>query len=184
MPIHVQDVVAAAADLLAREDLAAKARRGEAGGEVDLLIACCHYVESELAAGPFPLRTKESAAPLGKKIPFSSLQRPPVNILSVCSPSGMGIPFELYPDHIEIDWEGGEVEVKYTFSPKEKSLSDELECGIGCTLQMFALGTSSRYLLSHGQYAEAELFEERYKSAVGIFRGSDAKLSLRARRWA
>lgn len=184
MPVNVSEVISAAAQLVGREDLASAIRGTQANDEIDLLVKCFNLVESDIALCCLPLKLRESFSPAEGKVAFSAFAKPPIDILSVTLPSGMGIPFELFPDEIQVSEDARSILVTYAYAPFEKEKNGECELPERFTLHTLALGVAAEFLLAHGLYAEAERFEERYREALPPAKEQRGKkLCLRARRW-
>lgn len=183
MPIQVKEVIMNAARLVGRDDLATKADLAETGGEVALLLKCFASVESEIALVGFPLSASQRLVPQGNSIALSAFSKPPLEVLSVTSTSGMGIPFTLLQNKIELERADGAVNVTYTFAPAEKGLEDVSELPDKVTARTLALGVASEFMLAHGLYAEAERFDVRFREALRRAKRTLRKLSVPARRW-
>lgn len=184
MPIQVSEVLAAAAQLVGRDDLLNKIAGAQEDSEVTLLLKCYNLIENELALDDFPLKARESLSPAKGELAFSAFRKAPTEIFSVALPSGMGIPFKLFADKIEVAENVKEVVVTYAYPPAEKAKGDVCECTGKISLRLLALGVAAEYLLAHGLYAEASAFEERYREALrSAVRTTERKRRIRARRW-
>lgn len=184
MPIQVKEVVSAAAQLVGRDDLYKKAQEGGEDEELSLLFDCFSRVENEVALDYFPLKAVKSVFPDGGKIAFSSFEKYPVDILSVVSPSGMDIPFEVYSDHIEVAKNTPSAVVSYTYAPTKKGAEESSELPEKISLVALSSGVAAEFLLAHGLYAEAAAFETRYHEALlGVEKHAGKKYRMSARRW-
>lgn len=184
MPIQVSEVLSAAVQLVGRDDLSSKIAGSAEDSEVKLLVKCFNLVENEVALDYFPLKAQESLSPDGGKLAFSSFGKAPADILSVALPSGMGIPFTLFPDRIEVAKDVKEAIVTYAYSPAEKTKDGVSDFSDKISSRLLALGVASEFLLAHGLYAEASSFEKRFREAIrAAVRTTERRRSIRARRW-
>ncbi len=184
MPIRVSEVLAAAAQLVGRDDLANGVGAAKEDAEITLLCECFHFIESEIALEYFPLKKTERVKVTEGKVEFSAFSKVPLEVLSVRSPSGMGIPFSVYEDHIAVGTKEGEADISYAYAPSRKGKEDASELPERATLSLLSHGVAAEFLLAHGSFAEAAVFETKYREALAsAFRTRRAKLSVPARRW-
>lgn len=184
MAISVNEVIATAAELVSRADVAAKVQENaESDQEVALLVRCFNLVESEIALDYFPLTASEEVVPTGTTVEFAALKNEPVQIVSVKDPSDMGMPFSVTGQSIVLKRSAPRVTVKYMYAPSQKGLGEESELGT-VSARLMALGVASEYLLACGRYEEAAAFEARYHDAVRAANIVRRKLTIPARRWA
>lgn len=184
MPIQVKDVIATAAGLAGREDLAQAAAEARESEEIDVLVRCFNLVENEVALDHIPLKKRETVSAEDGKIAYAKLSEAPIDILSVRSTSGMDIPFELLPDAIGIGGGAKEAEIVYAFAPRKKELGGTSDYSGKVSERLLAMGAAAEFLLAQGRYEEAAAFEKRFRDAVRAANIVRHKLAVRARRWA
>ena len=183
MPIKVSEVISAAAQLVGRDDLSFKAQKGTDDREIDLLLECFHFIESEIALEYLPLRCSERLSAADGKVDLSAFSKAPLEVLSVRSLSGMGIPFSLFADHLEVEGKAEEVEVFYAYAPAKKAIGDDCELPEKMTVRLLSLGVAAEFLIAHGLYTEGASFSGRYREALAAAVRVRRKLVLPPRRW-
>lgn len=184
--MKVKDVIALAAQDLGREDLAAAAYdcAGQPSGELCSLLRCYNLVENEIALDYFPLCFSEELAVSEEGIPYANFSFAPVEILSVTK-GGEPISFERYPERMRPKVRAGErVTVSYRYSPKEKCILSDCEVEAKISARLLSFGIACEFCLSNGQFAEAAMWERKYREALRAADVPHRRLSVRARRWA
>lgn len=181
--MKVKEILALAAVLLGRSDLAETVASSQKTEETDALLTCYNVVESEVALDYFPLkRTETFPAPEGE-LRYTQFSHLPVNICSVGDGTRRGVRFTAYPDYLALEGARDRVEVTYMYAPSKKESDDECEFGDRLPSRLFALGVASEFCLMTKAYPEGKAFALRYRDALqhaGILRRS---LSVRSRRW-
>ena len=80
--------------------------------------------------------------------------------------------------------DSGSVTVKYAYMPAIKTVEDELDIGLGVTMQALAFGAAAEYCFMNGLYGEAEGWNKKYRAEIATsYRARPAK-SIKERRWA
>lgn len=186
--MEVKCVLSLAAANLGREDLVAAVNdcAGEPFGEVASLLRCYNLVENEVALDYFPLKREERVCVRGGVVPFSRLSLSPVQIISVKDELNTPLSFELRPARILIpDAPGGEkrVNVLYTYSPKAKRFRERSEFGGKISARLLSYGVACEFCLTNGQFAEAAVWEKRFRDALRAANVLRRPLSVRSRRW-
>ncbi len=187
--MKVRNVISLAAANLGREDLVASVEdcAAEPFGELASLLRCYNLVENEVALDYFPLETEETfaAADLQEGVlPFTAFSYAPVEILSVKGESGFPLSHKSRPDGLLVPQNTNGVRVSYTYSPKEKEWGDNAEVAPQVSERLLSFGVCCEYCLTNGQYAEAAMWEKKYREALRAANIGHKKLTVRSRRWA
>ena len=96
--MKVKEVLAAAAELCGRKDLAdhlagkSGERAAEAERECETLLLCYNMTENEIALDYLPLKREESFES-GGEIPYAAFSEPPLEILAVYGEAGQRLRF-------------------------------------------------------------------------------------------
>ena len=77
----------------------------------------------------------------------------------------------------------GSVTIDYTYVPEQPKISDETAFSDKVSARLLAFGVANEYLLTAGRYAEAAVWEKKYRDALSAAGLSRRKLCVRARRW-
>ena len=180
----VKEVVVFAADLLGIGDgVRSSINDGavESEDDVTMLTRAVNLVENELAIEYFPLYCEETMEVELNRLYYRDLSRSAVRILSVRSGSGDKIPYKIFSDYMSVD--SGSVTVKYAYMPAIKTVEDELDIGLGVTMQALAFGAAAEYCFMNGLYGEAEGWNKKYRAEItASYRARPAK-SIKERRW-
>ncbi|MBQ8309068.1 MAG: hypothetical protein IJX96_04465 [Clostridia bacterium] len=146
------------------------------------LLRCFNLVENELAIDYLPLYAEEEVESDTGAIYFSSLSRSVVRILRVCDEWGNDAAFKLFPDYLKT--QGGKVAIRYTYTPKEKTVDGVSDFASNVSLRLFAYGIAAEYSLASGLFEDAALWDKKYKDAITAAYRSNPCRRLRSRRWA
>lgn len=188
----VRDVLMLSAENIAREDLAAELAALAADGEeavspsdgVLSLLRCYRLVESEVALDYCPLEKTDRVFPLAGRIQYTTLTETPVNILDVADEGGRRLNFTVYASYLSVPDVDGAVNVTYSYAPPQAELTDDVAFPARISARLLSMGVCAEFLLTCGRYAEAEVWEGKFREglrAAGVFR---RKLcAIRSRRW-
>ena len=182
--MKVKEVLALAAANLGRDDLVAAIEQmeGDPSLEVQSLLRCYNLAENELALDYLPLTWEEEMELVEGEVPFSALSFAPVSVLSV-SYSGSPIAFVVRPDAIVPQQSKGTVQIRYTYSPSEKTIEDDGSFSGRVSARLLSYGVACEYCLSHAMYEEAKLWESRFQEAIRAANIVRRKLKMRPRSW-
>ena len=197
--MFVREVLALAAENIARDDLSAEIAALAAGGAADgqsaaqsapsegvlSLLRCYRIIENEVALDYCPLRAVQSAVALQGRVQYTAFSHTPVNILDVKDSGGERLRFTVYASYLEVPDASGMLTVEYSYAPPAAELDDSVAFPARISARLLAAGVCAEFLLTAGRYAEAEVWEGKFRDALraaGVFR---KKLCApRARRWA
>lgn len=186
--MKVKRVLSLAAANLGREDLVAAINVccGEPAGEIAALLRCYNLIENEVALDYFPLRREETVPVRGGAVLYSKLCYAPVTVYSVKDLLGRTLKFEIRPARILVpaQREGEQVLVSYSYSPREKEFDSCAELGGKISARLLSFGVCCEFCLSNGQFAEAAVWEKKFREALRAADMTRRPLSIRARRWA
>ena len=77
----------------------------------------------------------------------------------------------------------GTYTVVYTYAPAAPQIGGETAFSDKVSARLLAFGVAKEYLLSAGRYAEATVWESKFREALQKAGLSRRKLCVRARRW-
>lgn len=183
--MKVKDIVIKAAALLGGADevktyLAGSSTNGRAKAE--LLLSCFNIVENELALDYIPLIKEESFTTADGEIDYASFSEDVVRILEVRNTRGAKIPFRLFASYMETDPDT--VTVRYAYTPKEKTATDESDFRAEISERVMAFGTAAEYCTAIGVYEDARVWDKKYKEGIEAARSIGVKKKMPSRRWA
>ena len=188
----IRDVLILAAESLGRTDLASAVNTAysaavSAGtaptGEAAVLLRCYRLVENEVALDHLPLRAEETLTPEDGSLEFSAFSRSPVDVTEVRDARGCKVAYELFPARLKLERHAGAVTVRYSYSPEEPTIDGDTAFSDKVSARLLAFGVAKEYLLSAGRYAEATVWESKFREALQMAGLSRRKLCVRARRW-
>ena len=185
----VKEVLSYAAGNIGRGDLVqqlAVITSSEVPSEgIGSLLRSYHLVESEVALDYFPLTKTERAVCTYGRVNYTALSSPPVNVIEVTDENGRRLSFTAHAAYLAVPDAVGAVNVCYAYAPGRSNLFAELPFPARISGELLSLGVSSEFLLACGRYAEAAVWEGKFREglrAAGVVR---RKLcAIRARRWA
>lgn len=167
--MKVKNVVAGAARLILRGELADKIENGttlttEEQNEVNQLIRAYNLTLNEVATEYLSLTAEEML--LGKEILFSSLNHPPLKIVSVTDARGEKVAFTVLADRIKL-YKFGKYTVRYDYIPQNKVLTDDFDyekSKVG--ERAFIYGVASEFCIMAGRYEEAANYRSKFEKAA------------------
>ncbi len=185
--MKVKQVVRLSAETLGREDLVAAIDdlEGEPEGELASLLRCYNLIENEIALDYFPLRCRETLPSSAGKIAFSAFSYAPVSVASAQA-EGRELQFGCTQQALCLFSpveEGQNVTVEYCYSPAEKEWEDDTAFSERISARLMAFGIACEYCLSRGKFAEAAMWESKYRDALKAANAVRKKLAMRSRRW-
>ncbi len=182
--MKVKEVVMLAAYNLGREDLAREASIvTHPTGELQSLLRCYNLVENEIALDYLPLKREDKVQISEGKGYYTALSCPPVELLSVKTAGGEKVNFTVYSAYFTVDRDEGELTVEYCYTPAEKGWQEESALGGKISARLLALGVTSEFCLSRGQFSEAAIWQKRYQEALRAASFRRARRRMRSRRW-
>ena len=182
--MKVLDIIVAAATELGIADEVNEYLSGgaeNAKADTENLLRCFQLVENELALEYLPLHAEEEVVSTTGAIGFEVFSRPLVRVLKVTDTQGRAVDFKLFPNYLKT--QSGTVRVTYTYTPNEKSYTDESDFKALVSIRLFAYGIAQEFCLSSGRFEEAKIWGDKYKQAIlAVYRANPAK-KIRSRRW-
>lgn len=190
----VKDVAAQAAFLLGKDELSRyikgrlkeddsldETTKKEFDKEAETLLRCYNVVENEIALDYLPLTAEETVVCDSGELPYTSFLRAPVAVLSVTDEYGNKRPFTIFPEYVKTC--AGTAVVTYAYAPETKRLDDVGEYGARASERMMAYGVACEYCLVSGLYAEAVVWDKKYKDALFCAQSASRPHVIRSRRW-
>ena len=188
----IKDVLITAAESIGRTDLtsaiesaysAAVSSGTSPSGEAAALLRCYRLVENEVALDHLPLRAQDTLLPVDGYVQFSDFSHSPVDVIEVRDAQGSKTEFEVLASRLYVGTGSGSVTIEYTYVPEQPKISDETAFSDKVSARLLAFGVANEYLLTAGRYAEAAVWEKKYRDALAAAGLSRRKLCVRARRW-
>ena len=185
-----RDCIAAAAEFLRLDDVAAAVKSGKEdeliGGDKDelkLLISCAGFVANEVAAQYVPLYATETVYIKNGKIPFSALSRRCTEIVCV-SVGGVKKRFKQTYDGVSLTENySGKAEAEYNFVPAAPEIDGVLEWeSEKLSPRVFGYGIACEYCIINGM-SEAVMWDKRYKDALSSAVRQKREMRVKKRRW-
>jgi len=141
---------------------------GDAPKDLTLLIRLANLTLKTITADYMPLYTEEQVYSDGDcQINYSGFSKTPIKIKSVSYLDGISATFRCFPSYVKVGYPNKKYLVKYAYAPEELTdLDDELEKPFGLSAQTIAFGICFEYYIANELYAEADMFEERFKQAI------------------
>lgn len=149
--------------------------------QAELLLQCFNLVENELALDYIPLVKEEKFTLENGKLPYSAFSSSVVRILRVEDENGENVPFRLFAAYMEADKKT--VIVRYAYTPEEKTIDGESAYLAGVSERLIAFGMAAEYCTALGMYAEAAIWDKKYKEGIEAARTVGTKQKLPSRRW-
>lgn len=128
-----------------------------------LLLKCFNTVENEIAVDYIPL-IKEQTFEVVDGINYNDFESTPSKILSVKNEGGRRVPYGIFANKIKT--KKGKVIVKYNYIPKEKNIDGISDFASVISERIMAYGVMAEYLTAKGEYAEASVWEKKYRDAL------------------
>lgn len=182
----VKDIIKIVCEFVGENEIRAKLEADTTLSEreqekVDCMVRCFNLVNQEIASDYLPFLTEESVDVSNSIINFSTLSKSVVNIYQVKNGFGMPIRFKNYPNYIEVC--GNAKKVIYSYLPDELKLGDNIARLNGLTERIYAYGVASEFLLIDGLGADAEIWEERFKTSLFVLSRRKGEHRLPRRSW-
>lgn len=179
--MKVNEVVSLAAELVGVGDVLELAGSEEGKKMQEKLMNCFHIVENEVAMDFLPLVAEDEVESSTGVISFSALTKKAVRVLKVLDESGEAVRFEIFPQYVKTM--PGKLTVRYAYAPEKKTFTSDAEVHGSASVRLLAYGVAAAYCLQEGLYAEAAVWEKKYKCAViAAYKATPAKV-MRSRRW-
>lgn len=185
----VRDVLRLAAEnitltQLAQEFASAADDSAPLSDDARSLLRCYRLVENEVALDYCPLEKSETVYPLAEKVQYASFTSAPVNILDVTDAQGNRLSYTLYAAYLVIPDADGAVNIRYSYAPPLAEPSDEVAFPARISARLLAAGVCAEYLLTCGRYAEAAVWEGKFRDGLRAAEVFRKKLcAIRSRRW-
>lgn len=182
--MKVKDCVLLAAKHIGKfEAVEAYVKENDDNGKQDgeLLLDCFNTVENELALDYLPLYKEDELYSDVGQISFSNFSESAVRILGVWDQWGNSLPYRLFPAYIKT--QAGKVRVRFTYTPKTKTMDDDSDFMLHASERMIAYGMAAEYCIEKGLFEEAAVWDEKYKDAIKAACCGQRGKRLRSRRW-
>lgn len=180
--LTVREILLSAAEALHLDDaIAYLSGKSTKLGETNDLLRCYNLVENELALDYLPLQAEETFESTTGVLYYSTFDNAIVRVLHVSDESGNPTDFKLFPDYFKT--QPGVVCIRYTYSPKAKTVDQVCEYTMQASARLFTYGIAAEYTLALGMFEESAAWDKKYKDAItAVYRARPCKM-LRSRRW-
>ncbi|MBO5310318.1 MAG: hypothetical protein J6A98_03885 [Clostridia bacterium] len=134
--------------------------------DIDLYLKCFNFVYKEIASAYFPLLEKEEIKFEDNKFYIEELNKKLLNIKKIFV-GRKKLKFFMFPDHIFC--EADAASIVYSYLPNDFALDDEVNLFGGRVLaQVMAYGVAREYSFIVGNFADADVWECRFKQALEV----------------
>lgn len=189
MSIKVSDVMLVCAKLLKNNALAELIEGGENADSSEKLaeeradmLRVYNMITEELSCEYFPLYHEQTLTAQNGKIKLSSLKYPPLKIVSVRDESGRPINYGFSGGAITVECKNGAV-IKYAYCAQEAGETDDFIFTPKPGKFVVAYGMAAQLCLENGLTGEAELWQNKYDSAIRGRAAERRTLKIKPRRW-
>ena len=149
--------------------------------EAEMLLQCFNIVQQDLALDYFPLTAEDTLFSFSGRLEFSNMTHSPVRILGLKDGNGKELEYSLFPTYLQAQI--GPLTVTYTYTPEDKGINEQCECGTLASELMFLYGTLAQYTLVQGLFEEAVVWDKKYKKAIEDAYSMQTSKRLKSRRW-
>lgn len=134
--------------------------------DIDLYIKCFNFVYKEIASAYFPLLEKQQIKFENNKFYISDLNKKLLNIKKIFF-GKKKLKFFMFPDHIFCETDTASI--VYSYLPDDFEMADEVNLFGGRVLpQVMAYGVAREYAFIVGNFADADVWECRFKQALEV----------------
>lgn len=180
----VREVISTAAEMVGVGEGVKSFLDGESTvGETETLalLRCFNFIENEVSLDYLPLIAEDSVTTESGRVEYSALSKAAVRILSVKNEDEVGVKYKLFAGYLEA--QPGELKIRYTYTPNEKTLEDDAEVSLVVSVRLLAYGVAAEYCFSVGLYDEGEAWNKKYKDALAAAYSTRPVKVMRSRRW-
>lgn len=180
--MKVKECVERAAALLSvAEEVCDYLENGNEEGkeQTERLLECFQIVENELALDYLPLYEEEELESADGKVAYTTFKKHILRVVRVRRLDGENLPFRIFPTYMET--EKGKLRVLYAYAPKAKTADEESDYPTA-SVRTFAYGMAANYCAIGGLYAEAAVWEKKYREGVAAAKRVRSAVTP-ARRW-
>lgn len=152
--------------------------------KINQLIVYLNYCIREITKEYLPLKHSQTVKSDNQcQIYFNDFEQSPISILDIKNGCGLSVTFNLYPEFAKVGVPDNNYYITYNYVPKPiHSLTDKLVLPLGLDYFVVAYGVASEYALSKLQYAEAELWESKFKKSLENIKSHTGEKRMFARR--
>lgn len=152
--------------------------------KTDDLLLFTNYIIKEITKSYFPLSHTEDVVSNNLcEIPFKNLSKNAIAIKNLKNQSMQEVTFNLYPEFIKVGFPNTKYTITYNYTPnKLTSIEDKIDLPLGLDYEVVAYGVASEYALSRLLYSEADMWEDKFKSALENIKSKHGERKFYARR--
>lgn len=147
------------------------------------MLRVYNMITEELSCEYFPLYHEQTLTAQNGKIKLSSLKYPPLKIVSVREEaSGNPINYGFSGGAITVESKNGVV-IKYTYAAQESAETDDFIFTPAPGKFVVAYGMAAQLCLENGLIGEADIWQNKYDSAIRGRVAERRTLKIKPRRW-
>ena len=148
---------------------------------LELLLKCLNLKISEIAKDYIKLSTEEEITISDNSFLISNLTKNACEILKLYK-NNTEVSFSLYPDSIKAD--SGTYIVRYNYIPEDIVLNEAIDSFYNkLSPQILAYGVASEFLFINSLYDEAEMYNNRFYSAIEQAVRRNSEIVIKVRVW-
>ena len=183
--VKVESVVKLAAGFLSLGECIQRVLEDDSDGNdmnvFNAFLRCYNLVETQIATDYAPLVCEETIAVKGGKVEYEKLSRAPAFIIGAFDSFGQKTSVRVFPTYFAVA--DGTYTVRYAALPVLKNINDDGEVAQVITERTIAYGIAAEYCVQTGLYAEAAVWEKKYKDALaGVCKQRGVK-TMKGRNW-
>lgn len=150
--------------------------------EIDKLVKCLNLVIKEIATDYMPLKRRLVIQVRNKMFEFDTLPDTLLDVVSLKTLLGIRTKCEIFPSHLAC--EDGKYELTYHYLPDELEIDDDIPNFYGkLDERVFAFGTAMEHSYSNCLFDDAQLWENRYKTALLCAGRKRREMTVAKRGW-
>lgn len=141
----------------------------EPNATISTYVALANFVLRDIASNFLCYKTKEKLLSNAEcKIMLSGLIHQPCTIKKVINFFGKNIAYKTMIDCLVVPSANEQYEIDYTYYPDDVDLDDDVELPVGLDKTTICYGIVCEYYRLKMMFAEADIWEEKYKKGLRI----------------
>jgi hypothetical protein len=146
--------------------------------DVNLLISCINEVLCDIATDYLPLKTTEQIVVSDGEFDLATLSKTFHKVVSIDTSNSYKI------EHDCLKIKDGTYQIEYSYLPSIYELQDEItDFDSRLTIHALCFGVAGEFCIVSGNYAESEMWNSRFESAMQVAKRSLKIGELSKRRW-
>ena len=104
-----------------------------------------------------------------------------IEIKEISNGNGVSVEYKIFGGKIYVD--ASFVKIKFSYFPKDLSLGDNIDYYLKIDEYVFAQGVVAEYLFLKGDFEESNIFDTRFKNAIGSLLRPKRNIITASKRW-